>query len=227
MDRLRYLVDEICAGIEVYFTGRRGQQYANTAFILCDDYTELASKLFLLTDDRAWSDQTGGGRFKNYHQVLTDVASVFATKRVADAPRVCKLHAAMDQRRRMRNGFFHSTNLLGMSVTARVCVEAFCDLMEYGAILFPDAWADCVRAARNLSTLDVLLRLERLGFSDPRITREVDAVFGTWPRLSTRPSRLGSQVAEHPEDIHCRLCIANGGADIHDKLEGILERYEV
>jgi hypothetical protein len=49
MNQLPYLLDEICAGVEIYYTGRTGGQYLKTAFILCDDYTKLAAKLFLLS----------------------------------------------------------------------------------------------------------------------------------------------------------------------------------
>ena len=36
----------ICAGVEIYFTGRTGGQCLKTAFILCDDYTQLAVDFF-------------------------------------------------------------------------------------------------------------------------------------------------------------------------------------
>lgn len=63
MGQLTYLMDEVCAGVEIYYTGRAGGQYLKTAFILCDDYTELTSKLFLLMDDANWPDKEDG-RFK-------------------------------------------------------------------------------------------------------------------------------------------------------------------
>ena len=66
MSKLPYLVAEINAALEVYLSGRIGQQYNRTAFILCDDGTELASKLFLLTDTPKWSDTRPGGGFKRY-----------------------------------------------------------------------------------------------------------------------------------------------------------------
>lgn len=55
--KLPYLIDEICAAVEIYFTGRAGGQYLRTAFILCDNYTELIAKLFLLSDDPKWSEE--------------------------------------------------------------------------------------------------------------------------------------------------------------------------
>jgi hypothetical protein len=53
---------------------------------LCDDYTDLAAKFFLLTDQRHWSDQKPGARFKNYNLVLREVEGVLAAKRAADLP---------------------------------------------------------------------------------------------------------------------------------------------
>jgi hypothetical protein len=75
MSKLPYLVAEINAALEVYLSGRTGQQFNRTAFILCDDGSELTSKLFLLTDDPAWSDASGRG-FKNFKQVTADVRTV-------------------------------------------------------------------------------------------------------------------------------------------------------
>lgn len=88
MSKLPYLVAEISAALEVYLSGRTGQQYNRTAFILCDDGAELASKLFLLTDTPTWSDK-GGGRFKTFKDVTGEVRAVFLAKRAAD-------HAAVD-----------------------------------------------------------------------------------------------------------------------------------
>jgi len=56
MSKLPYLVAEINAALEVYLSGRTGQQHNRTAYILCDDGAELAGKLFLLIDNPQWSD---------------------------------------------------------------------------------------------------------------------------------------------------------------------------
>jgi hypothetical protein len=135
MGQLRYLLLEVCAGVEIFFTGRSGSVYLKTAFILCDDYTELASKLFLLTDDPKWSDKDKHGRFKKYHTVLNDVRGVISAKRAADLPKLNTLQAEMKNRRRSRNDFFHSANLLNLNVAAHNCVEAYCDLLDYGHLL--------------------------------------------------------------------------------------------
>src|SRR5687768_13045001 len=105
MSQLTYLMDEICAGVEIYYTGRQGGQYLKTAFILCDDYTELTSKLFLLTRDRNWSDTRADGRFKNYHNIQNDVQAQFAIG-TAELAQVQALHINMKLRRDRRNDFF-------------------------------------------------------------------------------------------------------------------------
>lgn len=135
MSQLTYLMDEICAGVEIYYTGRQGGQYLKTAFILCDDYTELTSKLFLLTKNPSWSDTKPNGRFKNYHDIQNDVKAQFLTG-TAELAQVQALHTKMKSRRDRRNDFFHSTHLLDLSVTPRNCVEAFLELLDYGELLF-------------------------------------------------------------------------------------------
>ena len=46
----------------------------------------------------------------------------------------------MKQRRELHNDFFHSAKLLTLSVAHRDCVEAFCDLLDYGELLFQTQW---------------------------------------------------------------------------------------
>jgi hypothetical protein len=217
---LPYLMDEICAGVEIYFTGRAGAQYLRTSFILCDDYTELTSKLFLVSQDATWSDRTQAGSFKSYPTVLGEVSD----KLVGDPRqgRVDELHASMRERRRRRNDFFHSTSLLDLSVTSRMCVQGFCDLLEYGELLFGDEWKRVLSACRNLDTLEILMKLERLSWEDPSITPKVNRVISAWPRNVQRPKKNGTQVAEYPEDIHLRLCVTAGGPELRDALETLL-----
>ena len=205
MSQLTYLVDEICAGVEIYYTGRTGGQYFKTAFILCDDYTELTSKLFLLTDNPRWQDRNAAGRFKNYHNIQTDVQDVIRAKRPADLPRVQALHTAMTSRRERRNDFFHSTHLL-----------------DYGKLLFGTDWDSEVQAARNLDSLDILLRLERKGFSDPSITPKMNRILSECPRNRANAAKKGVHVAEYPEDLHLRLSVIYGGQELRDKLAALL-----
>ena len=222
MSQLTYLIDEICAGAEIYFTGRQGGQYLKTAFILCDDYTELTSKLFLITNDPTWSDAKPNGKFKNYHNIQTDVREVVCANRPDELPRIQRLHVNMKSRRERRNDFFHSTKLLDLNVSQRNCVESFCDLLEYGAILFGDEWKEEVQAARNLATLEVLLRLEKKSFSDPSVTPRVSAIMRDCPRNKHSGSKKGVHVTEHPEDLHLRLSIIHGGQELRDKLLALL-----
>jgi hypothetical protein len=221
MSQLTYLVDEICAGVEIYFTGRTGGQYLKTAFILCDDYTELTSKLFLLTDDPAWSDNAGG-RFKNYRRVQTDVQDVFRLKRRAELPQLLALHDRMKTRREHRNNFFHSTRLLELNVSQRYCVEAFCDLLDYGKLLFETEWVDETKAARDLETLELLLRLEKKSFSSPALTITVNQILHDCPRNKSNLPKRGVHVTVHPEDLHLRLSVRDGGQDLRDKLSALL-----
>ena len=222
MAQLTYLMDEICSGVEIYFTGRTGQQYLKTAFILCDDYTELTSKLFLKIDDPSWTDQKGNGRFKSYHDIHTDVQRVFSEKRPTDLTQIEMLLKSMKERHDRRNDFFHSTHLLDLSVTQRNCVEAFCDLMDYGNLLFVFDWSEKVKESRNLEVFKVLLRLEKKSFSDPAVTPKVMKILGEWPRNISISSRKGVHLAVHPEDLHLRLCVIHGGNSLKDKLSALL-----
>jgi hypothetical protein len=219
---LTYLVDEICAGVEIYYTGRTGGQYLKTAFILCDDYSELVSKLFLLTDNSSWTDKKPNNHYKNYHDVMNDVATVATAKMRPARTRVIELQEAMEQRRNRRNDFFHSTNLLDLSVTPRNCVESFCDLMEYGEILFGVDWRTALEACRNLATLEVMLQLERRAFSDPAVTPKMNNVIQNWPRNTQNKKNKGAHVAEYPEDLHFRLCVTCGGKALRDKLKALI-----
>jgi hypothetical protein len=222
MNELPYLLDEICAGVEVYFTGRTGGQYLKTAFILCDDYSELTAKLFLLTDDKHWRDKNAGGGFKNYDNVQQDVRGVLAAKRPADLPRLTPLQANMQARRNRRNDFFHSTHLLDLNVTHRMCVEAFCDLFSFGELLLGADWQRCTAESRNLETLVILLLLEKKSFGNPSVWPKVDAIIKKWPRNIAHSARRGVHLTVHPEDMHLRLTVIHGHKELRDKLEALL-----
>jgi hypothetical protein len=215
-------MDEICAGVEIYYTGRTGGQYFKTAFILCDDYSELVSKLFLLSDNPEWTDESARGRFKSYHEVMSDVKRVVTQKLAEREVQIDRLQHAMKRRRSRRNEFFHSTSLLDLSVTARNCVESFCDLLEYGDVLMADAWRTALESARNLATLEIMLKLERLAFSDPSVTPKVNQILQNWPRNSEKNKKKGTHLAEYPEDLHLRLCVTCGGRALRDKLKALM-----
>jgi len=220
---LTYLMAEICAGLEIYYSGRTGGQYLKTAFILCDDYTELVSKLFLLTDSPQWSDEKGNG-FKSYHDVQNDVQGVFAAQRAVDLPRAQSLHERMKARRYRRNDFFHSTSLLDLNVNQRGCIDAFCDLLEYGELLFGAEWQTEVITCRDLETFKVLLSLEKRSFSDTTITPKLNAILRRWPRREkdSAVKKRGTQYTEYGENLHLRLCVMWGRRELREKLKALL-----
>ena len=165
----------------------------------------------------------GRDRFKNFHRVLQDV---FVNKRSSEVPLVDDLHTRMKARRDLRNDFFHSAKLLNLSVAQRDCVEAFCDLLNYGKLLFPTTWDTALSGERTLDTLEILLRLDRKCYSNPSITAKVSDVLKSCPRyrLSSKKSipKNGVQVAEYPEDLHLMLSIIDGGQELRDKLAALL-----
>lgn len=217
MNKLPYLVAEINAAMEVYLSGRTGQQYNRVSFILCDDVAELASKLFLLIDNPTWSDTKPNGKFKNFQDVTKDVRAVFTTKR-GDHASVDALLKRIEGRRKRRNDFFHSTSLLDLNFHPRDCIEAFCDLLDYGRLLFPAYWQDAVAATGNMETCEAIIRLDKKGYGDPSILPKMNVILGSWPRRGPKPKAKGCEVAHHAEDIHLRLAIRNGGKELRDLL---------
>jgi hypothetical protein len=222
MSKLPYLVAEVNAAMEVYLSGRTGQQYNRTTFILCDDCAELASKLFLLTDSLAWSDTKGNGHFKRFKEVTAEVRSIFQAKRSAEHAVADALLKRIDSRRERRNEFFQSTNLLDLNFHARDCVEALVDLFDYGKLLFPSDWDRAVAAAGNMETCEAVLRIDRKAYGDPSILPKMNALLQKQPRLGEKPTRKGCEVAHHPEDVHLRLAIRNGNKELRDKLRALL-----
>jgi hypothetical protein len=221
VSKLRYLVAEVNAALEVYLSGRTGQQYNRTAFILCDDCAELAGKLFLITDNPAWSD-TNGGRYKNFKDVSKEVRELFLAKRAAHHAAADGLLKRIEDRRDRRNKFFHSTDLLDLTLQPRDCVDAFCDLIDYGKLLFPADWETEVAAAGNMETCEVLVRLDRKTYGDPSVGPKINDILAKWPRNSPKPKKRGCEIAHHAEDMHLRLAIRNGGNQLRDRLRTLL-----
>jgi hypothetical protein len=222
MSKLPYLVAEINAALEVYLAGRNGQQYNRTAFILCDDGVELASKLFLITDMASWSDTKTNGRFKNFKEVTKEVRAVFLATRAPDHVVLQTLLERIEARRDRRNAFFHSTHLLDLNLHPRDCVEAFCDLLDYGKLLFPADWDSAVTAAGNMETCEVVVRIDKKTYGDPSVGPKMNDILCHLPRSGPRPKKKGCEVAHHAEDIHLRLAIRNGGKGLRDKLRALL-----
>lgn len=222
MVSVMHLAEEVCAGAEIYYTGKTGGQYFKTAFILCDDYTELSSKLFLIQSDSNWSDKKNNGQWKSYHQVLRDAYKECEENRAEVADRIVELQIEMRARRERRNEFFHSANLLDLSITFRTCVEAFCHLFEYCDLLF-DEWERAVASVRNLETLMLLFELDRCALSNPAISSRVNDVVGDWARNKSSKRTVGVQEAQFPEDLHLRMCVINGSIELRDRLRVILD----
>ena len=216
------LMNEIGAGVEIFYTGRTTQTYLNTAFILCDDYTELLSKLFLLDDNKTWSDKKPNGGFKNYHNVLTDVQTVIRLKLPTKLPDVEMLHVSMKDRRDRRNVFFHSTHLLDLNIRPNICVDAFCDLMKYGSLLFPNSWEKTVEQTNNLDTFYILLRLEKCAAADPALKLRYLAVLNRHGTKVPKPSKALAYHVVVGEDFFFRLTVLHGGGNLKSELKGLL-----
>jgi hypothetical protein len=222
MSKLPYLVAEINAALEVYLSGRTGQQYNRTAFILCDDCVELANKLFLLTDTPTWSDKKANNNFKNFWDVSAEVRAVFLAKRAGDHAAADALLTRIQARRDRRNKCFHSTDLLDLNLQPRDCIDAFCDLLDYGKLLFPADWDREVAASGNMDACEALVRLDRKTWGDPSVGPKVNDILAKWPRRGPQPKTRGCEVAHHAEDMHLRLAIRNGGNELRDKLLALL-----
>jgi hypothetical protein len=220
--KLPYLVAEISAAMEVYLSGRIGQQYNRTAFILCDDCAELCNKLFLLTDTPTWSDRRSNNSFKNFREVAGDVRGVFQAKRAADHAAADALLQRIEARRDRRNKFFHSTDLLDLNLQPADCVRAFVDLLDYGKLLFGADWDSVLEGVGNMETCEAVLRVDKKSYSDPSVGPKMDAILRKQPRLGEKPVKKGCEVAHHPEDIHLRLAIRNGNKEFRDKLRALL-----
>ena len=213
MSKLRSLVAEVDAALDIYLAGRTGQQFNKVAFILADDCCELASKLFLITRNVGWSDAQANGRFKAFKTVTAEVRAALA----AAAPILARIEARRDR----RNGFFHSAHLLDLTLQSHDVNEALRDLLDYGALLFGAEWAAEVKATGNLETADVLLRLDCISYADPRVAPKVRAVFAGRKRVEQQKAK-GCEVTHHPEDHHLRLAIRNGGKELRDQLAALL-----
>lgn len=131
------------------------------------------------------------------------------------------LLARAETRRKRRNGFFHSTHLLDLTIPRQEISLALVDLFDLGAALFPD-WGTEVEAAGNLETAEALVRLDCRARSDPSLTPRVMMVFERLNRKSGKSRARGCEVVFHPEDHHLRLAVRNGGKVLRDTLRALL-----
>lgn len=218
MTKLRHLVAEVDAALDIYLAGRTGQQFNKVAFILADDCCELASKLYLITRHPAWSDARANGSFKSFKNVTTEVR--------AACPAAADVLARIEARREKRNGFFHSAHLLDLTLQPRDVKDALSDLLEYGALLFGTEWEMEVKGQANLETAAVLIKLDCKAHSDPRIVPKIMDVFAKQRGGGKAAAKAsGCEVALHPDDHHLRLAIRNGGPELRDRLAAILAQH--
>lgn len=223
---LQHLMPEIENGLEILFTGKSAGQYWKTAFVLCDNYSELTAKLFLTTKITGWTDTKPNGRFKNYHDILNDVeAAAPVTAVPATLAGVQALHADLKARRQQRNDFFHSANLLRLNVHFLDTLKAFCGLLEYGKFLFGTNWDNAVNSRPALTNLVLLVRIEHKTLTaDYSVQHKLDEIFRKWGRIkdkATVPVK-GAYLTEFPEDVHRRMVIINGGVRLAAELQRLL-----
>ena len=217
MSKLRHLVGEVEAAFDIHLAGRSTEQFNRTVFILTDDAVELAAKLYLIEQNSAWSDAKANGSFKNFRQVMAEVRAV------AGNAGIDTLLTRAETRRQRRNGFFHSTHLLDLTIPRHEVSLALADLFDLGTALFP-GWGAEVEAAGNLETAEALVRLDCRARADPSLTPRVMAVFERHPRASGKARGRGCEVVFHPEDHHLRLAVRNGGKVLRDTLRALLRR---
>jgi hypothetical protein len=220
MTKLRHLVAEVDAALDIYLAGRTGQQFNKAAFILTDDCCELASKLFLITQNPAWDDDkrvdktVGNPKWKNFKDVTAEVR--------AARPASAGVLARIEARRDRRNGFFHSAHLLDLTLQPRDVKDALSDLLDYGALLFGAEWEEEVKGQGNLETSSIIIRLDCKAHGDPSIGPKVANIFSKRKRTEVQKAK-GCEVTHHPDDHHLRLAVRNGGKELRDILQALLD----
>jgi len=76
-------------------------------------------------------------------------------------------------------------------------VEAFCDLIELGELLFGDDWRREIEVNTKTDILCALFQLEKMTFSDPTIEPCINELLESWPKQRKRT----------PEDIQERHAV--------------------
>lgn len=214
MTKLRHLVAEVDAALDIYLAGRTGQQFNKVAFILADDCCELASKLYLITQNPAWSDARANGSFKSFKNVTAEVR--------ASCPAAVDVLTRIEARRERRNGFFHSAHLLDLTLQPRDVKDALSDLLDYGALLFGNEWEEEVKGQGNLETAAIIIRLDCKAHADPSVAPKVASIFAKRKRTEAQKTK-GCEVTHHPDDHHLRLAVRNGGKELRDILQALLD----
>ena len=217
-NKLRYLLREIAFGMEIYYRGRSTAASFKSAFILCDDYTELVTKLYLLENDPQWK-----GGYGNYEPILKEAAKALAKH--PDIARVKRLQGEMVGRRKWRNNFFHSTDLLELTLGREDCVNAYLDLCEYGRLLFwkDDAWERTASGVPNFETLHLLLRVERQGFTRIQVRDRLETLLRDFPQNSSKHPKKGSHVVYYPNDDHLITTVVYADEGFRASLKSLLD----
>lgn len=215
MSRLRALVEEVDTLLEIHLAGRSTTRFNRVAYVLTDDAVELASKLYLSRKVDKWSDAKPTGGHKGFR---------FVTKEVRDATgdaSVARLLDAMDARRDHRNGFFHSTKLLELTVNNARVNEALVDVLDLCALLFDPDWGAETPVA--IATAAALVRLDHAASRHPALPARVEAVLAAEPRHGKPTQRkTGCATVAHPADQHAVIAVRHGGAPLRDRLLALL-----
>lgn len=210
MTKLRALVEEVDAALEIHIAGRSESRFNRTTFILVDDCVELASKLFLLTNGGVAQHGNKEKRL-GFHDAIKDAAKA--------RPETGTLVDRFTERHERRNGFFHSTGLLDLTLKKHSVDEALVDLCDYCGLLFGDLWRAEVRAMASMETAEALVRLDWAARGDAHLRERIIEVLAAAPRR-TKPSqkKKGCETVSHPSDQHLIMAVRLGGADLRGKL---------
>lgn len=215
MSKLRALVEEVDAALEIHIAARTDTRFNRTVFILADDCAELASKLFLIRRDPAWSDTRPDGRFKTFRNVTGEVR--------AARPDTTAFLANIEERRDRRNGFFHSAQLLDLTLGNHRVDHALVDLLDYCDTLFGADWRAEAAATAAMETAAALVRLDFATRANPVLQHRVRDVLASVPRhgAPTKATK-GCAVVVHPADQQVAIAVRMGGKALRDQLLAIL-----
>lgn len=214
MSKLRALVEEVDAALEIHVAGRSESRFNRTTFILVDDCVELASKLFLLMNGGVTQDGSKERRL-GFHDAVKGAAKARSeTAFFVDR---------FTERHERRNGFFHSTGLLDLTLKKHTVDEALVDLCDYCGLLFGDQWRAEVRAMVSMETAETLVRLDWAARGNAHLRARIIEVLKAAPRR-TKPSqsKKGCETVTHPSDQHLIMAVRLGGADLRDKLLSLM-----
>lgn len=233
MKAIHYLIKEICTGIEIFYLSRFSK-YDKTAFILCDNYTELLAKTYLLHKNPQWIPNKNNDpktkSYKNYQEVQKDLEAIRQDQIIKD------LHQRMYQRRTRRNEFFHSTTLIDLDVKKDDVVDAFCDLLEYGKILFNEPtsntkttlWDEIISSTGNLNTLITLLQIDKSGQTRPEILPRFADIFSKSQNYGKSEKQKvpyeGHILLSSNYEGYWLLCIGHN-VDLKRQLQALLDQY--